>query len=520
MKSSLSASTWLGAAALIVLAAILTLNRLGAAPVCGVNEAVEGVFLQQMVEHGHLLFPLDNGSEPMYKPPLFHWSAVAIDHLAAIHRISAFNLRLPAALYAIATVALTIGFTATALDGSCALLAGLILVSSYQFVSQGRIGRVDMTLTFFEALSLFAFCWWIKAREQARPRFSELWRHYLLAAALGLGVLAKGPVGALLPGATIVLFLLMERRARELFALLRPGPLFLGAALACAWYAICLFGRRYSFLDRQLGSENVGRFFGSLGFMPIDYYLQPLLLNAGPLSLLIPVAAITALIRSRRPEKRDSESGANRKECVRLFALFWFVTALFFELAAYKRKSYLLPLWPPSAILLAWWTLGVAAPRWRWATAAIATLCGCLIVGNFFYIPWREVRDCDSQMSFAQALRWPIASLRGQAVVPADPLRRAALQIDRVVAPDQPLFAFDFNASIEPLGFYLRRTVPLKSGPLASLPPGYVLIPRAVWVRNRDAKGFTPLLTMDYRHGLLLLRHDHAPVPSMQNGAG
>jgi 4-amino-4-deoxy-L-arabinose transferase-like glycosyltransferase len=516
MKSPLSAPTWLGAAALILLAAVLTLNRLDAAPVCGVNEAVEGVFLQQMVEHGHLLFPLDNGSEPMYKPPLFHWSALTLDRLAGVHRVSAFNLRLPAALYAIATVALTIGFTGAALDGPCALLAGLILVSSYQFVSQGRMGRVDMTLTFCEALSLFAFCWWSGARDNPHARRKAA--HYLLAASLGLGVLAKGPVGALLPGAAVVLFLLMERRARDLLALVRPGPLIVGATLACSWYAICLFGGRYSFLDRQLGSENFGRFFGSLGFMPIGYYLQPLLLNAGPLSLLIPVAAVTALLRARRPHKLGAKD--HREECLRLFALFWFVTALFFELAAYKRKSYLLPLWPPSAILLAWWTLRVAAPRWRWATAAIATLCGCLIVANFFYIPWREVRDCDSRLGFAQALRWPIASLRGQRVVAMDPLRRAVAQIDKIVIPGQPLFAYDFDASIEPLGFYLERTVPLKSGPLASLPPGYVLIPQAVWARHKsEAKGFTPLLTMDYRHGLILLRHD-VPAPSTPKGAG
>ena len=494
----------------MLLVAVLTLNRLAAAPVCGVNEAVEGVFLQQMVEHGHLLFPLDNGSEPMYKPPLFHWSAAALDRLAGIHHVTAFNLRLPAALYAIATTALTIGFAAGALDGDCALLAGLILVSSYQFISQGRIGRVDMTLTFFEALSLFAFCWWLAARDvPSGARSTPLARHYLLAAALGLGVLAKGPVGALLPGAAIVLFLLLERRPRDLLALLRPGPLVLGAALACSWYAICLFGRRYSFLDRQLGSENFGRFFGSLGFMPIGYYLQPLLLNAGPLSLLIPIAAISALMRARRPDKAVGDGGAGGEGCLRLFALFWIVTALFFELAAYKRKSYLLPLWPPSAILLAWWTLRVAAPRWRWFPAAIATVCGCLIVANFFYIPWREVRDCDSPMTFAQALRWPLASLRGQSLVPPDPLRRAVARIDRIVGPAQPLFAYDFNASIEPLGFYLERTVPLKSGPLDSLPSGYVLIPASVWARRQGtAARFTPLLTMDYRHGLILLRHD------------
>ncbi len=82
--------------AVIALTALLTLYRLGAADVCGFNEAVEGVFIQQMVEHGKLLFPMDNGRAPMYKPPLFHWTATAIDTIAGITHVNAFNLRLPA----------------------------------------------------------------------------------------------------------------------------------------------------------------------------------------------------------------------------------------------------------------------------------------------------------------------------------------------------------------------------------------------------------------------------------------
>src|SRR5438552_4126556 len=152
--------TFLAMLAIVAAAALLTLHRLGAADVCGVNEAVEGVFLQQMVEHGALLFPVENGRSPMYKPPLFHWTAAAVDQLAGMRKVTSFNLRLPAALYAVAGVALTIAFASSFLTPPGALLAGLILCGSYQYVEQGRIGRVDMTLCFCETLALFAFMWW------------------------------------------------------------------------------------------------------------------------------------------------------------------------------------------------------------------------------------------------------------------------------------------------------------------------------------------------------------------------
>src|SRR6202167_115434 len=152
------------AAAIVAIAlviAVLTLHRLGAGDVCTGNEAVEGVFVQQMVEHGHLLFPVENGNVPMYKPPLFHWTAVAIDRLAGIRKVTAANLRLPSALYAIAGAVLTMLLAYEVLGLEAAVLAGLALAASYQYISQGRFGRVDMTLCFFESLALFAFLWWL-----------------------------------------------------------------------------------------------------------------------------------------------------------------------------------------------------------------------------------------------------------------------------------------------------------------------------------------------------------------------
>ena len=119
---------------------------------------------------------------------------------------------------------------------------------------------------------------------------------YSLAAALGLGVLAKGPVGAILPGVSILIFMVVEHRGRQILTMLDPGAIILGAAIASSWYLACYFGGRFAFLNRQLDTENVGRFFGSLGAMAPWYYLKPVLLNSAPLSLLVPVAAVYALL--------------------------------------------------------------------------------------------------------------------------------------------------------------------------------------------------------------------------------
>jgi 4-amino-4-deoxy-L-arabinose transferase-like glycosyltransferase len=520
MRLSARLATYLELGLLVLLVAVLTTNRLDAGPICGANEAVEAVFVQQMVEHGDWLFPLDNGAGPMYKPPLFHWTATTLDRLAGIRKVDALNLRLPSALYATAGAALTMGFALSRFGPAPAVLSGLILAASYQYISEGRVGRVDMTLTFLEALSLFSFIWWLSAPENESSRRRTA-LHFLLAASMGLGVLAKGPVGAILPGSAIGLFLAVEERWTDLRRLMRPLPIIFGAALASSWYVICLVGGRFGFLSRQLGSENFGRFFGTLGRMPFGYYAQPLLLNAGPISLLIPLAVITAIAmpRTRYADFNQLDDGSagpprNELDCARLFALFWIVTVVFFELAAYKRKAYLLPLWPPSAILLAWWTWRIVRPRWgKGLVIALATACVAMTVGNFFFIPWRETRDCGGSLSLTQALEWPFLSLYGEQpryVTRQDWLRIAARRIDGVVGANRPLFAYRLDEAMEPWIFYLDRNIVPVHGPINSIPSGYVLVPRPIWNKQADdAHGFKELLILpDDQHGIVLLHHE------------
>jgi 4-amino-4-deoxy-L-arabinose transferase-like glycosyltransferase len=475
--------------AIALVIAVLTLHRLGAGDVCTGNEAVEGVFVQQMVEHDHLLFPVENGNVPMFKPPMFHWTAVAIDRLAGIRKVTAANLRLPSAVYAIAGAVLTMLFALEFLGLDVAVLAGLALAGSYQYISQGRFGRVDMTLCFFETLALFAFLLWLPRDATSSGRDarieSSLPLLYLIAVAFGLGVLAKGPVGAILPGVSIVIFMLIEKRGRQILTMLDPGAIIVGAAIASSWYLACYLGGRFAFLNQQLDTENVGRFFGSLGAMAPWYYLKPVLLNSAPLSILVPVSAVYALLTLRQ-NSTDAESGRARS-AVPLFAIFYFATVIFFSVAAYKRRSYLLPVWPAAAAMLAWWIVTISPLELRRAaTRAFAALCAGLIVFNFIYIPRSEVRSCSD-----------------------DSFRPAAEEIARVVAPADPLYLYGFQEEIAPLLFYLDRDAPVLNGRLGDAPPGFIILPAQVWkTHQREALDFEPVLTSDHgnRHVVLIKR--------------
>ncbi|MGH7864471.1 MAG: ArnT family glycosyltransferase, partial [Candidatus Binataceae bacterium] len=219
--------------AIVILAAVLTLHDLGGADICFGNEAHDGMTVQLMVERGQLLSPLPGVNEPIAKPPLFHWTSTAIHRVLGIVKVTPGSLRLAAALYGIAGVALTMAFAWWALGPRLAVFAGLTLIASYYYIEKARLGRVDMTLTFFESLAIFTFAWWLDRDEGAAGTLGEQRGGrsklvYLAALALGLAVLAKGPVGALVPSLTILVFLATHRRWNDLRTLLRPGPLALG----------------------------------------------------------------------------------------------------------------------------------------------------------------------------------------------------------------------------------------------------------------------------------------------------
>jgi 4-amino-4-deoxy-L-arabinose transferase-like glycosyltransferase len=494
--------------AVTLLTAALSLHRLGAADVCGANEAIEGVFVQQMVEHGHYLFPLENGGDPMYKPPLFHWTGVAIDRLLGITQVAAFNLRLPSALYATAAAALVMLLAYSTFGFEVAVLSGLILASSYQFISQARVGRVDMTLTFYETAELFTFLWWLQQRDTlcapgaGRQRgVGADWIKYLLALSIGLAVLSKGPVGAILPLAAIAVFVLLERRLRDATALLTPGPVLLAVVISSSWYLACFLGRQMGFLHRQIGAENLGRFFGALGTMKFSYYLKPILLNSAPFSILIPFAVADAMYQwlrgTRSFDGAPTRAGREREKpptAVVLFAIFWIVTIAFFWMAAYKRRAYLLPVWPSAAIMIGWWLGSLARTTAAGSVSAFivraaATLALAVIAFNFFYVPRHEIRQCG-----------------------ADSMRPAAEQILRVVGPDDPIYFYHGDVELASLIFYLRRDLPIIEGKLGEAPPGYVLVPAKSWPElKKDALDLEPVLsTGSGANGLILLHRGKA----------
>ncbi len=345
-SDGLGAHPWRGIAAIasvaIVVACLYSVLTWGL-PFYTKGEPREAIEIQAIVAGESVLVPLRNGGEIPSKPPLFHWIGAAAS--LAMGGVTEYSSRLPSILGAAGCVFLT-GVLGARLYGMTAGLAAAVLLASAQlFVVGGTCARVDMVLALFVTAALTSFA--------STHFFARRKASHLLYLACALAILAKGPVGVVLPAAIIGAYLLIIARepgeAVRLF--LHPGLLWL--ALPIGWYGLAYAQGGQAFLDVQLFRENVFRVIDAerhdVGHAKAFWVYGPYLLAGfAPWSLFFP--ALGRFLWKSRDRSDQRGSG---------FLLTWIaVTVVLFSLAGSKRVIYLLPAYPAVAILLGrWWSL-------------------------------------------------------------------------------------------------------------------------------------------------------------------
>ena len=229
--------------------------------------------MQDIVQRGEWLFPLKRATAIPSKPPLFHWSAALVSEITGT--LNETTIRFPSALYATLGVLLIYVLGRTLYRPAVALLAGAILATTMVYSDQALSARVDMTLCFFLTLSLVLFYSLYRGFLAHR-----LW-YFLFYLIVGIGTLAKGPLGILLPGLVIAGFLTIKRRWDLMMKFAFHPGVVLTLLLAGGWYGFAMTRGGEGFVDRQLLQENLKRFFGGSGHSHPVYYYLPYLFSLG-----------------------------------------------------------------------------------------------------------------------------------------------------------------------------------------------------------------------------------------------
>jgi 4-amino-4-deoxy-L-arabinose transferase-like glycosyltransferase len=282
---------------------------------------------------GVVLLHLD-GRPYTQKPPLYYWLVAGLG--APFGQVDAWAARAPSAVGALASLALTMALARRWFGPQVAPWAGALLLVSVRFSELGQRAQLDALLT---ACELAAWLAWVRGERGELDRVrARTWLH----AALGAGMLVKGPV-ALLPLAAIAIQLGLEQRTRELRTLfaLRGWTLSLGPFLL--WGGAALMLAPAGFFQQAVVENLCARFLtGSSHVRPFYYYAYQLPLDFLPSTLLLPAAVVGAW-RARRGTSEADRSW-------RLLSVWVLVFLAFFSLSAGKRGLYLVPMFPALAI--------------------------------------------------------------------------------------------------------------------------------------------------------------------------
>ena len=280
------------------------------------------------------LTPHENFHPVLDKPIFFYW---LIAFCYRLFGISEWAARLPSALAALGCVAAIYYFARAQWGHWQALWAGLILLTSLEFFLLARIVIFDMSLTLALTLALGAFYLASHTDDVKRRKILCL----LMYGGLGVATLIKGLVGIVVLGMVICCYLWLTKQWSVLRRLyLVPGTL-LFLAIVLPWY-LEMGSRHEGYLRYFFWDEHFARFAtGSFGRgEPWYYYILVGLIGFFPWSLLLPFIAGKC--------RRTDIDGKT------LFVILWIaVPFLFFSFSKSKLPHYILPIFPPLAILTA-----------------------------------------------------------------------------------------------------------------------------------------------------------------------
>jgi 4-amino-4-deoxy-L-arabinose transferase-like glycosyltransferase len=296
---------------------------------------------REMSEAHEWVIPVLNGRPYYNKPPLYYWAAILTSRVAG--RFTELTARLPSLLAAALSLVLVFGFARRLFGTRTAGLAIAMFVTMPVVFSTAIKGMTDALLgaTTLAATVLF-WAALLDPRAQDGSRFPKL---LLAHVALGLGVLAKGPVAvvfvALMVGPELVLSGAWRRWRQVLAWEIAGAVVFL--AIAAPWYVLGTLRHGQAFLRGALVEPNVGRFLVVESKGGPFYYLVNLPSQIGLWVVLVPATAwlgASSIARDR-----------TGFQPVRFLALGTVLQILFLSASTAKIAKYLLPCMPALALL-------------------------------------------------------------------------------------------------------------------------------------------------------------------------
>ncbi len=315
---------------------------LGSTRVLTWHEAFSSEPAREMLITGNWILPHFGEVLTTHKPPLMNW-LIALS-MRVFDSRAEWVCRLPSVAAALLTAWLIAILGARWHGRRVGLVSGLIVLSSFYVLMQGRLAEVDMILCLAVTGAIVSFA---LLEEDPAPRGT---RRLLLISCFfafnALAVVGKYLIGPVFVGGGILLYVLLTRRGRALSFCFHPAGWLVFAALALPWY-IAAYRAHPAMIDRWM-LEHFGRFtrcggtWGRSQPLLFYFYMAPLIML--PWTIWLAGGVVHGF---------KEKMWSNRNW--RLIACFFIAGLIVLTASSWKAKHYILPVLPGLAIPTAWY---------------------------------------------------------------------------------------------------------------------------------------------------------------------
>lgn len=290
--------------------------------------------VDEALANGNVFTFANHGEAYADKPPLFFWLLMALRCLFGGHYMLCDALM--AFIPSCVTVLVMDRWVKTAFPGRLtgiqrAAAAGMLMTTAF-FLSMSIFVRMDMLMTMWIVLALFSFWKWDSG-------IGRTWVHRItMPLYIFLALFTKGPVGILMPIVTIVSFLCLERRPKDMLKYLGISTWLILAVLCAGWFAAVYAEGGRAYLDNLLFHQTLDRAINAEWHKaPVWYYLTTIWGVLAPWCL----CTLPSLVRALNPRERQPSEPLER-----LLAIAVVSTVVMLSCFSSKLAIYLVPVIP------------------------------------------------------------------------------------------------------------------------------------------------------------------------------
>lgn len=374
--------------AVIGLFLLLYILPLGVRPIVIPDESRYAEVAREMLVSGDWVVPHLNGVRYFEKPVLDYWlNALSV----MLFGENAFAIRFPSAV-AVGVSALILFLLVKRFAGgySAGLLAAAVLLTCLEVFGVGTFSVLDSTFSMFATAAMVSFFFaYMEWRPKKRAAFLALFGVFC-----GLAFLTKGFIAFAIPVVAIVPFLIWERGWKKLVKICWL-PLVFALLVSFPW-AVMVHLREPDFWHFFFWNEHIRRFMSDSAQHNKSLWYFFLLFPGAALPWTFLFPAVISGMKQMRFENP-----------VIRFAICWFLLPfLFFSASNGKLLTYILPCFPPLAILITTGLHNYFMNRGRKAFLIGALLFSLVTAIFAVTLASVQIAGPDGFKPFAQTWKW------------------------------------------------------------------------------------------------------------------